>query len=113
MNCANWRKNTLVEIAISFDDAYSLDEIKSKLPSEVQVDWWWVDAYTDDTLDFLSKDRIRFQPMIHTFMAFNQSNPNQNLDALQTMRLRPLFETLSFCVKARTLSGKQTRFIKL
>ncbi|UZN01096.1 hypothetical protein OL548_24505 [Lysinibacillus sp. MHQ-1] len=26
--------------------------MKSKLPSEVQVDWWWVDAYTDDTLDF-------------------------------------------------------------
>ena len=67
-------KNTLVEIAISFDDAYDFGEIKSKLPSEVQVDWWWVDAYTDDTLDFLSKDRILFQPMIHTFMAFNQSN---------------------------------------
>ena len=68
-------KNTLVEIAISFDDAYSLDEIKSKLPSEVQVDWWWVDAYTDDTLDFLSEDRIRLQPMVLTFTASNQSHP--------------------------------------
>lgn len=106
-------KNTLVELAISFDNAYRFDDIKSKLPPEVQVDWWWVDAYTDDTLDFLSKDSIRLQLIIRTFTASNQSNPNQNPDVLQTTRLTPLFETLSYFVKARTLSGKQTRFIKL
>lgn len=106
-------KNTLVELAISFDNAYRFEDIKSKLPPEVQVDWWWVDAYTDDTLDFLSKDSIRLQLIIRTYTASNQSNPNQNPDVLQATRLTPLFETLSFFVKARTLSGKQTRFIKL
>jgi hypothetical protein len=46
---------TLVELGLSFDQAYSLDEIKSKLPSDVQVVWWWVDAYTGEYLDFMRR----------------------------------------------------------
>ena len=44
---------TLVEMGLSFNQAYNLDEIISKLPSNVQVVWWWVDAYADDQLDFM------------------------------------------------------------
>ncbi|WP_155590757.1 anti sigma factor C-terminal domain-containing protein [Lysinibacillus cavernae] len=70
-------KNTFVELAISFDNAYSFDEIKSKLPSEVQVDWWWVDAYTDDTLDFFKQGQNTIpanSPYIYGFQS-EQSKP--------------------------------------
>ncbi|MDQ8739423.1 anti sigma factor C-terminal domain-containing protein [Paenibacillus sp. LHD-38] len=48
-------KATLVELGLSFDQAYSLEEIKSKLPPSVQVVWWWVDAYTDENLAFMKQ----------------------------------------------------------
>lgn len=70
-------KNTLVELAISFDNAYSFDEIKRKLPSEVQVDWWWVDAYTDDTLDYFKQGQNTISandPYIYGFQS-EQSKP--------------------------------------
>ncbi|MCT6818755.1 MAG: anti-sigma factor C-terminal domain-containing protein, partial [Lysinibacillus fusiformis] len=70
-------KNTLVELAISFDNSYSFGEIKSKLPSEVQVDWWWVDAYTDDTLDFFKQGQNTISandPYIYGFQS-EQSKP--------------------------------------
>lgn len=70
-------KNTLVEIAISFNEAYDFGEIKRKLPSEVQVDWWWVDAYTDDTLDFFKQGQNTISandPYIYGFQS-EQSKP--------------------------------------
>lgn len=70
-------KNTLVELAISFDNDYSFEEIKSKLPSEVQVDWWWVNAYTDDTLDFFKQGQNTIPanyPYIYGFQS-EQSKP--------------------------------------
>lgn len=50
-----FEKTTLVELGLSFDQAYSFDEIKSKLPPNVQVVWWWVDTYTDERLDFMKQ----------------------------------------------------------
>ncbi|KGR85905.1 hypothetical protein CD31_10220 [Lysinibacillus boronitolerans JCM 21713 = 10a = NBRC 103108] len=77
-------KNTLVEIAISFDDAYSLDEIKSKLPSEVQVVWWWVGAYTDDTLDFFKRGQSTIAangPYIYGFQSeSSKPKPRRSLN---------------------------------
>lgn len=52
-----FEENTLVELGISFDQAYSPKEIKSKLPADVQVVWWWVDAYSEETLDYMKKDQ--------------------------------------------------------
>jgi len=70
-------KNILVELAISFDNAYSFGEIKSKLPPEVQVDWWWVDTYTDDILDFFKQGQNTISandPYIYGFQS-EQSKP--------------------------------------
>lgn len=68
---------TQVELGISFDQAYSFEEIKSKLPSEVQVNWWWVDAYTNERLNFMkqAKDTIAANsPFIYGFQS-EQSKP--------------------------------------
>lgn len=70
-------KNTLVELAISFDNAYSFDEIKSKLPIDVQVDWWWVDTFTEDTINFLKQGQNTIAanyPYIYGFQS-EQSKP--------------------------------------
>ncbi|WP_341300884.1 anti sigma factor C-terminal domain-containing protein [Lysinibacillus sp. FSL H8-0500] len=70
-------ENTLVELAISFDTAYHFDEIKNKLPSGVQADWWWVDAFTNDIMAFLEKDQSTIRatsPFIYGFQS-EQSKP--------------------------------------
>jgi hypothetical protein len=48
---------SVVELGLSFDQAYSYDEIKSQLPSDVQIVWWWVDAYTNDYLDYMKQTK--------------------------------------------------------
>ncbi|CAM4451186.1 hypothetical protein FHS16_004100 [Paenibacillus endophyticus] len=37
----------LVELALSFDRNYTLEQIKAMLPSDVHPVWYWVDTYSD------------------------------------------------------------------
>ncbi|MHA0855759.1 anti sigma factor C-terminal domain-containing protein [Paenibacillus sp. CMAA1364] len=37
----------LVEMAISFDKSYSLDEVQSMIPTKLTQVWYWVDTYDD------------------------------------------------------------------
>ncbi len=70
-------ENTLVELGLSFDNAYSFDDIKSKLPSGVQVDWWWVDTFTEEGLNFMKQGQstiIATSPFIYGFQS-EQSKP--------------------------------------
>ncbi|MBG9453593.1 hypothetical protein ABE61_05765 [Lysinibacillus sphaericus] len=70
-------ENTLVELAISFDNAYNFDDIKSKLPSSVQVDWWWVDAFTEEWMNFMKQGQSTIAanyPLIFGFQS-EQSKP--------------------------------------
>ncbi|MFD1775678.1 anti-sigma factor [Paenibacillus rhizophilus] len=41
----------LVEMALSFDKAFSFAEVKAMLPADVRTVWYWVDTY-DDWKDF-------------------------------------------------------------
>ena len=41
----------LVEMGISFDQSYTLEQVKTMLPSNVHPVWYWVDTYSD-------KDRL-------------------------------------------------------
>lgn len=40
-----------LEMALSFDRDYSLEEVQAMLPSEVKIVWYWVDTYNQDDLD--------------------------------------------------------------
>ncbi|WP_243277988.1 anti sigma factor C-terminal domain-containing protein [Clostridium yunnanense] len=42
--------NKLVELAISFDKAYTLDKVKEMFPNEVTLNWYWVDTYNEKDL---------------------------------------------------------------
>ncbi|MDH7577068.1 MAG: anti sigma factor C-terminal domain-containing protein [Bacillota bacterium] len=40
-----------LEMALSFDRDYSLEEVRAMLPDEVKLVWYWVDTYNEEDLD--------------------------------------------------------------
>ena len=38
--------NKLMEISLSFDKTYSLDEVKTMIPSGITLNWYWVDTFS-------------------------------------------------------------------
>lgn len=49
--------DTLVELALSFDHAYTLEETQKLLPAGVQPVWFWADAYTPSYKKYLKETR--------------------------------------------------------
>ncbi|WNS44637.1 anti sigma factor C-terminal domain-containing protein [Paenibacillus sp. MMS20-IR301] len=47
--------NMLVELALSFDRAYKLEEMQTLLPAGIQPVWYWTDAYTNSYKDYLKE----------------------------------------------------------
>lgn len=41
----------LIEMALSFDQAYTYEEVVSMLPQDVSLQWNWVDTYSKEELD--------------------------------------------------------------
>lgn len=52
-NINTFADNQMIEMGLSFDRAYSLDEVKAILPNDLSLQWAWVDAYTDEEIDAL------------------------------------------------------------
>lgn len=50
--------NKVMEISLSFDKAYSLDEIKNMIPSDVTLNWYWVDTFIE-----MDKELSRKSPL--------------------------------------------------
>lgn len=44
-------QNKVGEIAISFDKAYTVEQIEKMLPKDVQPVWYWVDTYNENSPD--------------------------------------------------------------
>lgn len=38
--------NKLMEISLSFNKTYSLDEVKTMIPSDITLNWYWVDTFS-------------------------------------------------------------------
>lgn len=47
--------NKNIEMGLSFDKSYTIDDIEDLLPKDVSINWLWVDTYKDDTLKSLKK----------------------------------------------------------
>ncbi|WP_286911123.1 anti sigma factor C-terminal domain-containing protein [Clostridium sp. UBA1652] len=43
----NIGSDKVMELSLSFDIKYSLDEVKNMLPKEITLNWYWVDTLTD------------------------------------------------------------------
>lgn len=50
--------NKVMEISLSFDKAYSLDEIKKMIPSDVTLNWYWIDTFIE-----MDKELSRKSPL--------------------------------------------------
>lgn len=50
--------NKVIEIALSFDKAYSLEEIKKMIPSDVTLNWYWVDTFNENDKKILRKSKL-------------------------------------------------------
>lgn len=47
--------NKNIEMALSFDKQYTLEEVENILPKDVKINWLWVDTYKDNSLESLKK----------------------------------------------------------
>jgi len=47
--------NKVMEISLSFDKAYSLEEIRNMIPSDVALNWYWVDTFAENREELSSK----------------------------------------------------------
>ncbi|MDR5586780.1 anti sigma factor C-terminal domain-containing protein [Clostridium aquiflavi] len=48
----------LMEISLSFDKSYSLEEVKNMLPSDITLNWYWVDTFSEN--DYYFSDKLIF-----------------------------------------------------
>lgn len=52
-NIDAFRDHQMIEMGLSFDRAYSLDEVKAMLPKDLPLQWAWIDVYSDEEVDSL------------------------------------------------------------
>lgn len=48
-------EETSAEIALSFDQAYTPEEIRESLPEDVTLKWYWIDTYSPDDLERMNQ----------------------------------------------------------
>jgi hypothetical protein len=48
--------NKLLEVSLSFDKGYSLDKVKTMIPEDITLNWYWVDTLTEKS----KKDSSKF-----------------------------------------------------
>lgn len=48
-------EETAAEIALSFDQAYTPEEIRENLPEDVTLKWYWVNTYSSDDLERMNQ----------------------------------------------------------
>lgn len=46
-----------VELALSFDKSYTLEEVKAMIPTNVNKGWYWVDGYSEQLLSFFEEEQ--------------------------------------------------------
>lgn len=63
--------NKVMEIAISFDKAYSLDEIKNLIPTDVTLNWYWVDTYINN-YNKISRNSIFYEYDVYGIKALGE-----------------------------------------
>ena len=47
--------NKVMEISLSFDKTYRLEEIRNMISSDVTLNWYWVDTFTENDKELSRK----------------------------------------------------------
>lgn len=54
----NVADNTLVELALSFDQKYSPEEVRELMPEGITLKWYWVDTYSKTDIERSNDDTV-------------------------------------------------------
>lgn len=96
-----------IEMAISFDKSYSLDEVKEMLPKSVNQTWYWVDSYSDEAK--LNGSDYMGTPKSGKWL-FGISDISSKLGrALSTVKIK---DESDFLENLKKFSEKDYKFIK-
>ena len=52
-------EDKVMEISLSFDKSYSIEEVKNMIPKNITLNWYWVDTYTKSQVAELSSHTER------------------------------------------------------
>lgn len=70
--------NKLMEISLSFDKSYSIDQVKTMIPSETALNWYWVDTFNISN-NYESTERILEEDDVYGIKALDsQGVPIKN-----------------------------------
>jgi len=110
-----------LEMSISFDDEYSLEEIKSMLPGELKLAWFWVNTYSLEDLNKMKgqyveiKDDIKQNTVQKTYqepkvLFANQVYGMKGIDAAGEVIDDPRNAFIEAVESALKMKYKQTQF---
>lgn len=55
---SNVADDTLVELALSFDQKYSPREVRESMPEDITMKWYWVDTYSTTDIERLNDNTV-------------------------------------------------------
>ena len=77
-------KDKIMEISLSFDKFYSIEQVKNMIPENIALNWYWVDTYTSNEVDQLSsktektitKNTIFYEDSVYGIKAIDGQGKN-------------------------------------
>lgn len=86
-----------IEMALSFDRDYSLEEVQAMLPDEMKLVWYWVDTYSEKYLDTMKGQYVEVE--------FKEED-GQPTSKKVYQKPRVLFANEAYGMKAITSTGE-------
>ncbi|NOU90220.1 hypothetical protein GC102_31415 [Paenibacillus sp. LMG 31460] len=88
--------NKYIEMAISFDKAYSLTDVQKFLPDIVEPTWYWINSYAQEDLKIKGTDFPEQEGFIYGFRAYEVSGPGQKVNTTEESFIKGLNELKSY-----------------
>ena len=85
-------ENKIMEIALSFDQAYSMEQIKEMIPKDVTLSWYWIDDMNDQEKEEKKSRKVE------------STNPNGGKEVIE-MPARIVSENRAYGIKAINENG--------
>ncbi|MGG7179378.1 anti sigma factor C-terminal domain-containing protein [Clostridium paraputrificum] len=74
-NLSEIEDNKLMEVSLSFNKAYSIDEVKNMIPSDITLNWYWVDTFTTNAKELSEKTSFNEYDVYGIKALDNRGNP--------------------------------------
>ena len=93
--------NKYMEIAISFDKAYSIDEVNKMIPKSINLTWYWVDVEQENGSMVQQNPDLCYENDAYGFKTINKhgeriENPEEKfINALKEGRIKQIYDTIA------------------